>query len=209
MTSKESPKQPAFIFDMGGVLIDWNPRYLFRKMFAGDEEHMEYFLSEICPQEWNVQQDLGRLIKDGMDERVALFPEYEPYIRAYYGRYEETIGGEISGTVEIVSTLYALGYTLAGLSNWSWETFALMRDRFEFLDWFEVVIVSGDVGLIKPDPAIYHLTMERIGRQPEECLFIDDNQVNVDAARDIGMDALLFESPEQLAEVLQGRKLIV
>ena len=208
MTSQESQKNPVFIFDMGGVLIDWNPRHLFRKMFKGDEERMEYFLREVCPQEWNVKQDLGRPIKEGVAERVAMFPDYEAYIRAYYGRYEETISGEISGTVEIVSELHALGYSLAGLSNWSAETFALMRERFTFLSWFEDIILSGDVGLIKPDPAIYRLTMERVGCRPQECLFIDDNETNVNAALALGMGTILFESPQQLAEELRIRKLL-
>lgn len=208
MTSQKTRKKPVFIFDIGGVLIDWNPRYLFRDLFAGDEERMEYFLAEICPQAWNVKQDLGRTVAEATEERIALFPEYEPFIRAYYGRYNETISGEIRGTVEVLEALRASGYTLAGLSNWSAETFALMRERFEFLSWFEALVVSGDVGLIKPDPAIYQLVMERVGCEAGDCLFIDDNQTNVEAAKALGMQTILFASPEQLSQELRRRKLI-
>lgn len=196
------------IFDMGGVLIEWNPRYLFRKLFDGNEKRMEHFLLEICNQEWNVKQDLGRTIKEATEERVALYPDYEPYIRAYYGRYNETVVGDISGTVRIAADLRASGYILAGLSNWSAETFALMRERFEFLNWFEDIIVSGDVGLIKPDPAIYHLTLERLGCKAEDGLFIDDSLTNVNAALALGIDAIHFISPMQLAEELKSRKLL-
>lgn len=208
MNSQESTKKPIIIFDMGGVLLEWNPRHLFRKMFNGDEERMEYFLSNVCDYEWNVKQDLGRKIEKAVEEKIALFPDYEPYIRAYYGRYNETVVGEILGTVDILADLRASGFILAGLSNWSGETFELMRKRFDFLDWFKDIVVSGEVGMIKPDPAIYQLTLERIGSKAEDCLFIDDNEENVDAARVFGMDAILFASPQQLAEELRTRKLL-
>lgn len=198
-------KQPAIIFDVGGVLIDWSPKYLFSKMFAGEPERLAFFLTKVCPQEWNLKQDLGRPFMESVEESVLIFPEYEPYIRAYYERWEETVKGDIPGTVEILARLREADYCLGGLSNWSGETFPLVRKRYGFLNWFDPMIVSGDVGLIKPNPAIYELTLERLGRDAQQCLFIDDNAVNTEAADALGFDTILFTSPEQLGNDLRKR----
>lgn len=199
---------PAIIFDLGAVLIDWNPEYLFRKMFAGDEAEMDYFLTAVCPLEWNEQQDAGRLISEAVTERVALFPEYEPYIRAYYGRWIEMIGGAIMPTVDILAALRDKDFPLFALSNWSAETFPRVEKRYEFLSWFDDVIISGHEKMAKPDPAIYELTLRRVNRPAGQCLFIDDNKRNILVAEQLGFQTIHFTTPECLSAELHDRKLL-
>lgn len=179
---RNQDKQPAIVFDLGGVLIDWNPKHLYRKMFDGDEAKSDYFLTVICPSDWNAKLDAGYPFAQAIEERIELFPEYTPYIRAYSARWEEMIGGEIAETVKILAVLRDQEYPLFALSNWSAETYPLVYRRFEFLSWFEEVILSGDVKTAKPDPAIYEAALRRIHREAHECLFIDDSAQNVLAA---------------------------
>ena len=201
-------KQPAIIFDLGGVLIDWNPRYLFGPMFNGDEAEVDYFLSVVCPLEWNEEQDAGRLLTAAMEERSQVFPDYAPYIQAYYTRWEEMIGGVFTGTVNILSAIRDNGYPLYALSNWSSETFPLVQSRFEFLNWFDELIISGQVKVAKPDPAIYKLLLDRIHRPPDQCLFIDDSERNILVADRLGFQTIHFSSPDLLLADLMDRKLI-
>ncbi len=191
-------KQPAIVFDLGGVLIDWQREHLYKKMFAGNEAGMQYFLDEVCSLEWNAQMDCGYPFARAIEERVKLFPEYEDYIRAYWTRWEEMVPGQISGTVDILAGLREQGYSLAVLSNWSAETHARVYKQFEFLHWFDEVVISGQVKLIKPSPAIFDLLLARLRRPAEECLFIDDSPANVQAASELGIQTILFASPEQL-----------
>jgi len=207
MSQGNHSTQPTIVFDFGGVLIDWNPENLYRKMFNGDEATMEYFLSVVCPLEWNEQMDAGRPFADAIEERIHLFPEYEPYIRAYYGRWIEMVQGEFSGTVKILSALRSTGYSLFALSNWSIETFPLVKERFDFLNWFEEIILSGEVKLAKPDPAIYELLLQRVNRPAEQCLFIDDNERNIAAAQKLGLQTIHFSTPERLYTELAERKI--
>ena len=137
-----------------------------------------------------------------VEERVRLFPAYEDAIRAYYERWEEMVGGPIGGTVEILADLREKGYPLYALSNWSAETFYRVRERYEFLTWFEELVISGEVGLVKPDPAIFELLLQRVGRPVQDCLFIDDNLPNIETARSMGFQTVHFKSPEGLREVL-------
>lgn len=204
----KNKKQPAIIFDLGGVLLDWNPRYLFRKMFNGDEAEMEHFLKTVCTSEWNHQQDKGYPIAQAIEERVQLFPEYSIYIHAYYERWEEAVKGEISATVEILSQLRDRDYPLFALSNWPRETFAQLRHKHEFLNWFDQIIVSGEVKMSKPDREIFELLLDRIQREPDECLFIDDREINIDAADRLGFQTILYESPQKLSEYLLNRGLL-
>ena len=191
------------LFDLGGVLIDWNPRHLFRKMFD-DENDMEYFLREIASTDWNEQQDAGRTFEEGMDLLIDEYPDYERYIHAYYYRWPEMLKGQIRGTVETLRTLRNLDrYGLYALTNWSAQTFPHARERFAFLHWFEGILVSGEEYLKKPDPRIYQLAIERFGLVPEQTLFIDDSQRNVEAARKEGMYAVKFESPMGLWKDLE------
>jgi 2-haloacid dehalogenase len=195
------------VFDLGAVLIDWNPRYVFRSLFA-DEAAMEHFLATVCTPEWNAEQDRGRTLAEATQVLVAEYPEHAELIEAYYGRWDEMVGDQITGTVELVQQLKAAGLRLVALSNWSAETFPRVRHRLDFLDDFDAVLVSGTVGLVKPDPAIYLLLIERHAVDVRHSIFVDDSARNVEAAADLGFDAIHFQSPEQLGEELRRRGLI-
>jgi 2-haloacid dehalogenase len=195
------------VFDLGAVLIDWNPRYLFRSLFA-DEAAMELFLATVTTPEWNAEQDRGRTLAQATAILVAEHPEHAELIEAYYGRWDEMVGEPIAGTVELVRHLKAAGIRLVALTNWSAETFPRVRHRLGFLDDFDAVLVSGTVGLIKPDPAIYLLLIERHAVDVRHSLFIDDSRRNVGAAAELGFDAIHFQSSEQLGEELRLRGLI-
>ncbi|MBE7171930.1 MAG: HAD family phosphatase [Williamsia sp.] len=197
----------TIVFDFGGVLIDWNPRHVFRQLFE-DEDKMEWFLSNVCTDEWNVQQDKGRLLKEGTALLKASHPaEHHALIEAYYGRWEEMLKGEISETVEILHELRKT-YKVYGLTNWSAETFPIAQQRFPFLQVFDGIVVSGEEKLIKPDPAIFHLLTERYGLKPEHSVFIDDNSKNVAAARTIGFEAIQFTTADELRSRLRELKLL-
>lgn len=184
------------IFDLGDVLIPWNPRNLYRKLFD-DEREMERFLAEICTMEWNARQDAGRTREEGTALLVARHPEYESLIRAFYDRWEEMLGEVIQGSAELLLELKAKGYRVFALSNWSAETFPVARPKYPILEAFEGLVISGREGLIKPDPAIYRLLCERHGIDPRRAVFIDDNVVNVEAARGLGMQAIVFQDAAQ------------
>jgi 2-haloacid dehalogenase len=190
--------KPAIVFDLGGVLIDWDPRHLYRKMFNGNRAEMDYFLSEVCPMRWNAELDGGRPFAEAIAAKIQEHPAYAPYIAAYHARWEEMVVGPVTGTVELLAELKAAGYPLFALSNWSMETFPIVRHRFEFLDWFEEILLSGMVKVVKPDARIYEMMLARINRKPQECLFIDDSLPNVEAAQALGWQGIHFQSPEQL-----------
>lgn len=196
-------RSPAIVFDFGGVLIDWNPRYLYRKLFRDEPEAVERFLTEIGFVEWNALQDKGRPFSEAVAELSEKFPHYSDLIKAYDERWEESVTGAIEGTVDILRELKEAGYPLYGLSNWSAETFRRIRHQYPFMDWFEEIVISGEVKLIKPDPLIYKLLLERIKRSAEECLFIDDSEANVTTANQLGFQTIRFESPEQLSKELR------
>ncbi|GAB4408794.1 MAG: HAD-IA family hydrolase [Bacteroidia bacterium] len=195
----------TIVFDLGGVLIDWNPRYLYRQIFD-DESAMEHFLSEVCTPAWNALQDAGRSFQEATEERVALFPAWEREIRAFYGRWEETLGGPIQGTVDILESLW-LGrqYRLYALTNWSAESFPVAQQRYDFLGWFEGIVVSGVEQCAKPDPALYHILLDRYAIDPGGSIYIDDSLPNVQTARNLGMEVIHFQSPMQLREALAER----
>lgn len=206
--AKQNISRPAIVFDLGNVLIGWDPRSLFNKIFENDQAKVDYFFEHVCTTEWNEKQDAGRLIADAVQERIALFPEYEPYIRAYYDRWIETITGPIEGTVEILSELKDSGYHLSALSNWSAETIPLVLDKYRFFSWFDELVISGRVGVKKPDQAIYRLLLHKINRSAEQCLFIDDSLKNITAADQLGFDTIHFTSPPQLRSELAKRSLL-
>lgn len=197
-----SPLQ-AIVFDFGGVLIDWNPRYLYRQFFNTDEA-VERFLTEIGFFEWNQHQDAGRSFSEAVAELTAQHPRYADLIRAYDERYEECLSGPIQGTVEILKALRSLGFPLYGLSNWPAEKFAGVRQKHAFFELFDDIVLSGEVGITKPDPRIFLLLLERIGRPAQDCLFIDDAEANLAAARALGFRTVLFQDPRQLRQVLAG-----
>jgi 2-haloacid dehalogenase len=204
----EQGREPVVVFDLGGVLIDWDPRHLYRQLFDGDDAAMERFLAEVCNNEWNVRQDAGRPFADAVAELVLRHPAQRALIEAYHLRWPEMVAGPIDGSVELLAELRAAGYELHALTNWSAETFALTRPRFAFLAWFESILVSAEVGLIKPDPRIFQLLLERIGRAARACIYIDDSQRNVDAAAALGFDALHFQGAGPLRADLVRRGLL-
>ena len=197
----------VLVFDLGGVLIDWNPRYLYRKI-VDDEDDIDTFLAEVCTAEWNLKQDAGRALAEATAERIALFPEKKSLIEAFYDRWEEMLGGEIAETVEILRELKGKGETLYALTNWSGETFPIALQRFDFLQWFEGTIVSGTEQLAKPDPTIFHLLLDRYGLQADSCLFIDDSKINIEAAGRIGFETHHFTSANGLRQYLNQENLL-
>ena len=206
--AKTSNTHRAIVFDLGGVLIDWDPRHMYRTVFD-DEAEMEWFLTEIATLEWNSRHDAGRKWEDGVALLSAQYPKHAGLIAAYWERWDEMLLGPITGTVEILAQLKEEGRALYALTNWSSQTFPIARERYEFLDWFEDIVVSGEEKVIKPDPRIYQILLERIERKAEDCVFIDDGTRNVVAARELGLDAIHFESPQQLREQLTQRGLLV
>lgn len=192
------------IFDFGGVLVDWNPKYLYKKLFT-NEADMADFLENICTSDWNEQQDEGRTLRAGTDYLVALHPEKTALIEAYYSRWEEMLAGPIEGTVDILQKLKNAGtYGLYGLTNWSIETFPIALARFDFFSLFDGILVSGTEKIRKPDPAFYQLLLSRYNLQASECLFIDDNQRNTDSAIKFGIQSINFKHPEQLLKELNA-----
>ena len=189
-------------------MIDWNPSYLFDQLFE-DEEQKKHFFEQICTPDWNEMQDAGRPLKDATESLVAKHPEWKEYIEAYYGRWEEMLGGPIHETVEIFRQLKEQQkYELYALTNWSAELFPIALERYEFLHWFDGRVVSGEEKMRKPFSDFYQLIMKRFKLVPAETLFIDDNKRNVIAAQELGMHTIHFLSPTQLAEELQKRNLI-
>lgn len=189
------------VFDLGGVLIDWDPRHLYRKLFDGEAE-MERFLTEVCTQEWNEKQDEGRPFAEGVAELVERHPDQRPLIEAYAARWAEMMGGSISDSVEILGELRSRGHALYALSNFSAETFPHARERFDFLDWFDGIVISGEVRTKKPEPEIFRVLLTRHGLEAERCVFVDDIQANVEAAQDLGFEALHFTSAAALRDQL-------
>lgn len=196
-------KIDALIFDLGGVLLDWNPEYLYSKIFENDREKMNWFLQNICTTDWNMEQDAGRSFKEGTDFLVNEYPEYETSIRSFYVRWNEMLKGEIKDTVLILNKLKALNKVkLYALTNWSVETFPIAEARFPCLKLFQGIVVSGMENTRKPFPEIYRILLNRYHLEAEKCLFIDDNQDNVNTARQLGMVAIHFKSPDQLNQEL-------
>lgn len=202
-----SEQKPAIIFDFGGVLIDWNARHLYRKLFPGDETGMEKFLDEIGFSAWNLELDRGLPFAQGVRDLSERFPHYADLIKAYDERWEESMSGPIQPVVDLLPKLKANGYALYGLTNWSQEKFELVRHRYAFFNFFETIVVSGNIHLVKPDPRIYAVMLEKIGRNPDECIFIDDSLSNILAAQAIGFQTIHFQSPGQLMAELERNKI--
>jgi 2-haloacid dehalogenase len=192
------------VFDIGNVLIHWDPRVLYRTIFRSEDE-VEWFLSNVCTHEWNLEQDRGRSFEDAIAEATARHPDHADAIAAYHHRWAETIIGPIAGTLDILEALKAQGTPLFAITNWHQDKFRETQLRFPFLkSSFRDIVVSGDERLIKPDPAIYRLLLERNGLQAADCLFIDDSPKNVAGAEAVGMKAHHFTSPEALRVQLAG-----
>jgi 2-haloacid dehalogenase len=191
------------VFDLGAVLIDWNPRYLYRKLID-DPDEMERFLAEVTTPAWNHEQDRGRRWADAVTELVERHPEHADLIRAYHERWPEMLGDPIEGTVEILGDLRDAGVALYALTNWSDETFHVAQARYPFLGWFRGIVVSGEVGAAKPEAEAYEALMDRYAVDPGESVFIDDQPANVEAARRLGFTAIRFTDPPALREQLRA-----
>ncbi len=191
----------AIIFDLGGVLIDWNPRHLYRTLFA-DEAEMERFLAEVCTPAWNLEQDRGRPWAQAIAELSAQHPEKAELIAAYRARWPEMLNGAIAGTVALLERLDQAGVPLYALTNWSAETWPYAERLFPFLARFRGIVVSGRIGMVKPEPAIYRHALARYGLAPQRTLFIDDAPRNVEGARAVGLNAIRFVGAEALARDL-------
>ena len=191
----------TLVFDIGGVLLDWNPRHLYRKLFR-DASEMEVFLRDVCSQAWNEKQDAGRSFSEATAELIQRHPEQAELIQAYDDRWLEMICGPIEGTVTLFEQLHQNGHDLFGLSNWSSEKYLVAKEQFPFLRKFKDVLVSGEVQLIKPNPKIFDLLLHRIDKLAEDCLFIDDSTTNIDAAGNLGFHTIHFHDSHDLSRQL-------
>ena len=192
----------AIIFDFGNVFVKWDARALYKRFFPTPEA-VDSFLEEIHFAEWNAHQDAGRSFKDGIEDLSSKFPQYKELIEAYDTYWEDSITETLNRTIEIAHALKNAGWNLYLLSNFSAEKFPLMQKRYDFLQLFNDTIISGEHKLIKPDPAIYHLTLKRIDRKARECLFIDNSLPNIETARKLGFHTIHFQTPEQLEKDMQ------
>jgi 2-haloacid dehalogenase len=198
----------TIIFDLGGVLIDWNPNYLYNKLITNEDERKR-FLTDICSPDWNEEQDAGRTLSEGTELLVSQHPEHEENIRAFYGRWEEMLGGAIEGTVEIFKQLKESNrYRIYALTNWSAETFEIALNHYNFMQWFDGIVVSGTEKIRKPNPEFYQLLLNRYQVKPEDALFIDDNHRNILAAEELGIRSIHFSSPNELSLALKQLNVI-
>jgi 2-haloacid dehalogenase len=202
MPRSGNPAPGAVIFDLGGVLIDWDPRYLNRTLFA-DEAAMERFLAEVTTPEWNAAQDAGRPWTEAVEVLAARFPDERPLIEAFHLRWSETLGGPIDGTVDVLADLRERDIRLLALSNWSAETFPVARARYPFLGWFEGIVISGELGVAKPDARIFQTLIRRYDIEPSKTVFVDDSVANVEAAQQLGFIGLHFDDADRLRTDLE------
>lgn len=210
---KKKPKMKCkidtIIFDLGGVLVDWKPEYLYRKVFNGDEEKVQWFLNTVCSNDWNAGQDSGRTIEEAENLKIAEFPEHEDLIRLYYKQWHEMFSGSISENVALFKSLKASGnYKIYALTNWSAEKWDKALELFPFFNDFDGVVVSGQEKTRKPFPKIYNLIIDRYDINPEKAIFIDDNKENVVAAIALKFHGIHYESPQQLLKKLQTYQIL-
>lgn len=199
----------TIIFDLGGVLIDWNPKYVFTENYFDSIEKRNYFLTHICSLDWNEQQDAGRSIVDATEERIRQFPEWELAIRDYYGRWTDMLNGPIGDAVEVFRQLKESGkYKLYALTNWQARLFDIALVRYNFLQWFDGRVVSGEEKMRKPFPEFYQLLLGRYSVDAGEALFIDDNLRNVQAAEQLGIKSIHFQNANALRNKLQEDKIL-
>lgn len=196
----------TIIFDLGGVLIDWSPEYVYLKEFRGDRVKMDWFLNHVCAWDWNVNQDAGYSLEKATQERIAMFPEYEKLIKMYYGRWEEMLGFTHEGTLNILKQLIDNpDYRVLALTNWSGETFPIALKKFPWLQWFEGILVSGDEGTRKPFRDIYDLMLDRYEIKSSEAIFIDDSLKNIQGCEVAGIAGIHFTDAKTLAVQLRSK----
>ncbi|MFM7329476.1 MAG: HAD family hydrolase [Bacteroidota bacterium] len=198
----------TIIFDLGAVLIDWNPRHLYRKIFK-EEEKMEWFLANICTGDWNEEQDAGRTFEEATRLLIDRHPEYHDEIMAFWLRWEEMLAGPVSGTVDLFRELKATqSYKILALTNWSAETFPIALRKYDFLGWFDGIVMSGEEKIRKPFPEFYKILLNRYAVQPDRSLFIDDSLRNIEGAKALGIPGIHFTSPEQTRDELVRRGIL-
>jgi 2-haloacid dehalogenase len=192
----------TIIFDLGGVLIDWNPDYVYNTIFDNNDEK-KWFYENICTHDWNEEQDAGRPIVEATEMLVKQFPEQEANIRAYYDRWKEMLKGPIQETVDVLEELKNSNkFQLLALTNWSAETFPIALERFDFLHWFEGRVVSGEEKTRKPFRKIYETLINRYYVDPALAIYTDDNARNLHPAKELGMHTIHFQQPAQFREAL-------
>jgi 2-haloacid dehalogenase len=195
-------KIKTIIFDLGNVLIDWNPEYVFKEVIP-DKKKRKFFFDHVCTHDWNIEQDAGRSLHAATETKVLEYPEWEAEIRAFYGRWVEMLGGSIEGTVKILRGLVDNpNYRVYALTNWSGETFPTALKMFDFLHWFEGIVVSGDEKTRKPYAKIYEIILTRYDIGANTAVFIDDSLANIKGAENLGIKGIHFKSPEQLKKAL-------
>jgi len=194
------------VFDFGGVLVDWNPTYLYSKLFDNETE-MNHFLENICTPEWNIRQDAGRSLAKATELLQAKHPEYKELIGHYYGRWDEMLGGDIKENVRVLEMLRPK-YTLFGLTNWSAETITIAYNKYDFFKHFDGIVVSGDENIVKPDPKLYQVLLNRYNLKANESLFIDDNLKNIEIAREMGFHTIHFTENVDLEKEVRDRGLL-
>jgi len=202
MTTMDASRPTIVVFDLGGVLVDWNPRYLYRSLFGGDDAAMERFLAEVCTPAWNDEQDRGRPWAEACELLARRHPEQRALIEAWPARFDETMAGPVRGTVEVLAELRERGVPLYALSNWSAETFPHALARFPFLQWFRGTVISGAVRIRKPDDGIYRHLFDTYGLRAGDTLFVDDSLPNIEAATRLGMRAVQFTDAAALRGTL-------
>ncbi|MBO4520751.1 MAG: HAD family phosphatase [Alphaproteobacteria bacterium] len=197
----------AVVFDFGGVLLDWNPRYLYRKIFSNEQE-MEYFLTHVCSPSWNAALDKGKPFRQGVEELMALYPQYADAIKMYDTRWEEMCGEVIQGNIDLLYRLKKR-YPLYGLSNWSAEKFEVTCPKYDFFNLFDGIVMSGVEKEIKPEPRLFEILIERYRLTPEETLFTDDSLPNIRTAETLGFQAIHFETPEKLEQAMKEKGVVL
>ena len=189
----------TIIFDLGGVLVDWKPEYVYRKVFNGNEEKVQWFLNTICTPEWNIEQDGGRTIEEAVNLKIAEFPQYEDLIRLFYNEWEHMFSGPITKNVELFKKLkIAKKYKIYALTNWSAEKWDKALELFPFFNDFDGVIVSGQEKTRKPNPEIYNILLNRYNITPKNAIFIDDNKENISAAKTLNFNGIHYQNTSQL-----------
>jgi 2-haloacid dehalogenase len=200
--AETTSRRSVAIFDLGGVLLEWDPRHLYRKLFDGDDAAMEHFLANVCTTQWNERQDAGRSFAEATQELLPHHADKIELIEAFGKRFDEMVPGAIEGSVEVLAELKGRGVPLYAITNWSAETFPPFRKRFEFLSWFQAIVVSGNEGVMKPDARIFNVLFDRHAVVPSSAVFIDDVARNAAAAEALGIHGIHFRSPDQLRREL-------
>ena len=196
------------IFDFGGVLVDWNPHYLFDKYF-NDLDEANYFVENVCNSEWNAEMDGGKPFEQAVRERSAMFPKYAEALRLYQTNWMDTMGEEIPGMYDLIKSLKINGFpVIYGLTNWSAETFPTVQKTYRIFSLIDKIVVSGEVRQLKPNPEIFHTLLDKYSLKAEESLFIDDNLKNVEGAKAVGINAVLFRGVEKLREDLKNLRVL-